>query len=96
MERIALSARKCWFRSGDAAFRPYRLAPELNSFTGRPRILIVSARDPNGRPLAVIEGHGDPATIDGYGPLLQQSVGDRIKGDVERWTGGSSDCAATG
>ena len=95
MERIALSARNCWFRSGDEAFRPYRLAPELNSFSGRPRILIVSARDPNGRPLAVIEGHGDPATIDAYGPLLQQSVGNRIKVDVERWTGGSTACAAT-
>jgi len=95
MERIALSARNCWFRSGDSEFRPYKLAPELNSFSGRPRILIVSARDPQGRPLAVVEGHGDPATVDVYGPLLDQSLGSRIKADVERWTGGSTDCKST-
>jgi hypothetical protein len=95
MERIAISARNCWFKSGDSEFRPYRLAPELNSFSGRPRVLIVSARAPEGRPLAVIEGHGDPATVEVYGPLLEQSIGGRIKTDVERWTGGSTDCKGT-
>ena len=93
MEQVALAARECWFRSDDKDFRPYRMSPELNSFSGRPRILVVSKRDPNGRPLAVIEAHGDPATVDAYGPLLEQPVGNRIKSDIQRWTGDSSSCA---
>lgn len=31
MERVALGANACWFKSGDPAFKAYRLAPELNS-----------------------------------------------------------------
>ena len=93
MEQVALAARECWFRSNDADFRPYRMAPELNSFSGRPRILVVPKRDPNGKPLAVIEAHGDPATVDAYGPLMDQSIGARINTDLKRWTGDSSSCA---
>ena len=36
MERVALGASRCWFKSKDPAFSAYRLAPELNSFTGTP------------------------------------------------------------
>ncbi len=43
MERVALGANGCWFKAKDPAFADYRLAPELNSFSGRPRILIVPA-----------------------------------------------------
>ena len=93
MEQVALAARECWFRSNDADFRPYRMAPELNSFSGRPRILVVPKPDPNGRPLAVIEAHGDPATVDAYGPLMEQPIGERINKDLKRWTGDSSSCA---
>ena len=28
MERVALGANSCWFKSGDPAFKAYRLAPE--------------------------------------------------------------------
>ena len=31
MERIALSANACWFKSKDPAFAAYKLAPDLNS-----------------------------------------------------------------
>ncbi|WP_419914988.1 hypothetical protein [Hoeflea sp.] len=94
MERIALAARNCWFKSGNRQFRGYRLAPELNSFSGRPRILIVPADRPEDRPLAVVEGQGSPATISAYGPLMSASVGNRIATDVRRWSGGASTCSS--
>ena len=93
MERIALAARNCWFKSGDRTFSAYRLAPELNSYSGRPRILIVPRNRPEDRPLAVVEGQGDPATISAYGPLLSDPSGNRMADDIRRWTGGSSACA---
>ncbi|MGO7206028.1 hypothetical protein ACCT30_33540, partial [Rhizobium ruizarguesonis] len=46
MERVALGANACWFKSGDPAFAAYKLAPELNSFSGRPRILLVHKGSP--------------------------------------------------
>lgn len=95
MERIARAASRCWFKSGDKRFRAYRLAPELNSFSGRPRILLVPASRPEDRPLAVIEATGDPATIEAYGPLMSASVGNRMAADIRNWAGGSTACGAT-
>lgn len=95
MERIARAASRCWFKSGDKRFRAYRLAPELNSFSGRPRILLVPASRPEDRPLAVIEAKGDPATIEAYGPLMSAPVGNRIAADIKNWAGGSTTCGAT-
>ena len=92
MERIALAANKCWFKGGQRAFRAYRLAPELSSFSGRPRILIVPGGRPQDRPLAVIEAEGEPATVSAYGPLMSQSAGNRIAADTRRWAGGGSSC----
>ncbi|MEX3009414.1 hypothetical protein [Hoeflea sp. TYP-13] len=93
MERIALAASKCWFKSGERSFRAYRLAPELNSFSGRPRILIVPRNRPEDRPLAVVEGEGNPATVNAYGPLLFEATGSRMTADIKRWTSGSTACA---
>lgn len=59
MERIALGANACWFKSGDAAFKAYRLAPELNSFSGRPRILLVPRNSPESRPMLVVQAEGN-------------------------------------
>ncbi|MCR9134986.1 MAG: hypothetical protein NXI27_03275 [Alphaproteobacteria bacterium] len=94
MERIARAASRCWFKSGDKRFRPYRLAPELNSFSGRPRILLVPASRPEDRPLAVIEAQGDPATVQAYGPLMSAPVGNRMATDIKSWAGGSTSCGA--
>lgn len=94
MERIAVAASNCWFKSRDRGFRGYRLAPELNSFSGRPRILIVPASRPQDRPLAVVEGQGSPATISAYGPLMSDPVGSRIAADVRRWSGGNNACTS--
>ncbi|MCA1442406.1 hypothetical protein I6F07_19735 [Ensifer sp. IC4062] len=93
MERVALGANGCWFKSGDPAFKPYRLAPELNSFSGRPRILIVPRKSPEARPLAVVQAEGHPARLQAFGPLLSEPVGTRITTDVRRWAAGGKGCS---
>ncbi|WP_046120906.1 hypothetical protein [Ensifer aridi] len=93
MERVALGANACWFKSGDAAFKAYRLAPELNSFSGRPRILLVPRKSPEARPLAVIQAEGHPARLQAFGPLLSEPVGTRIATDVRRWAAGGQGCS---
>ncbi|AXV15424.1 hypothetical protein CYG48_06765 [Neorhizobium sp. SOG26] len=92
MERVALAANACWFKSGDATFKPYRLAPELNSFSGRPRILAVPRNSPESRPMLVVQAEGTPARLDAFGPLMSGPDGERIKRDVMRWAGGDSAC----
>ncbi len=92
MERVALGANRCWFKSGDAAFKAYRLAPELNSFSGRPRILIVHRNSPESRPLAVVQAEGHPAQMQAFGPMLDEQVGTRMKADIRRWASGNPGC----
>lgn len=93
MEQVAIAAHSCWFASRDPAFAPYRLANELNSFSGRPRILLVPARSPESRPLLVVQAEGEPARLETFGPLMQEALGARISTDVKRWTTGSRACA---
>lgn len=93
MERVALGANGCWFKSGDPAFKAYRLAPELNSFSGRPRILIVPGKSPEARPLAVIQAEGHPARLQAFGPLFSEPVGARMSADVRRWAAGDEGCS---
>ena len=92
MERVALGANGCWFKSGDPAFKAYRLAPELNSFSGRPRILVVHRNSPESRPLLVVQAEGSPARLDAFGPLMAEPVGARIGADVKRWAAGGKGC----
>lgn len=70
MERIMLNANTCWFKSSDPAFASYQLAPELNSFTGRPRILVVDKKHPTGRPSLVVQAEGNPAQLQAFGPMM--------------------------
>lgn len=93
MERVALGANACWFKSGDTAFKPYRLAPELNSFSGRPRILIVKRNSPESRPLAVVQAEGHPAQLQAFGPLFNEPVGVRMATDVKRFAAGGTGCS---
>jgi len=95
MERIMKSATACWYGSGDAAFRPYRLAPELDAFAGPPRLLLVPAGNPQARPLAVIQAEGSPARVEAYGPLMGKPVGARISADVKRWAAGGTNCGTS-
>ncbi|MGE6743152.1 hypothetical protein ACQKGC_23050 [Allorhizobium pseudoryzae] len=92
MERVALAANACWFKSGDPAFSAYRLAPELNSFSGRPRILAVPKGSPESRPLLVVQAEGNPARIDAFGPMMDGAAGNRIRQDVIRFANGDKRC----
>jgi hypothetical protein len=93
MERVAVAANSCWFKSGDAAFAAYKLAPELNSFSGRPRILVVHEGNPESRPLLVVQAEGNPSKLDAFGPMMQSPLGTRIAHDVTRWASGSKSCS---
>jgi hypothetical protein len=93
MERVALGANRCWFKSKDPAFAAYRLAPELKSFTGTPRILVVKKNAPESLPLLVVQAQGSPVKLSAFGPLMQDaSVNARVDKDVTRWARGGKDC----
>jgi hypothetical protein len=93
MERVAVAANTCWFKSGDATFAAYRLAPELNSFSGRPRILVVHKGSPESRPLLVVQAEGSPSKLDAFGPMMDSPARARIAQDVTRWAGGNKSCS---
>jgi hypothetical protein len=92
MERVAVAANGCWFKSSDPAFARYVMAPELNSFTGRPRILVVERSQPTGRPLLVVQAEGNPAKLVAFGPMMSGAGGVRISADVNRWATGGKSC----
>ncbi|EAU40735.1 hypothetical protein FP2506_03374 [Fulvimarina pelagi HTCC2506] len=94
MERLTLNADRCWFKSGDPAFEPYGLSPELASFSGKPRFLLTPAGEPEARPLLVAEGQAGSGDVAVYGPLLTEEIGQRAQADIERWRSGSDDCVA--
>ncbi len=96
---IAKVAQKCWFKSGDKAFKAYRMANEVSSFSGQPRFLLVPRKNPGGLPLLVVQAEqkGDTASgrftnINAFGPLLQTKQGNRILADVNRWSRGNTQC----
>ncbi len=92
--RIAERVGACWFADGNDAFSRFAYAPELNSHSNRPRILIVPKDDPAGLPQLVIEvSQGKRVTVVKlFGPLLATARGTAIQRDVERWADGGMDC----
>jgi hypothetical protein len=92
MEPIAIAAHRCWFASGDAAFRDYSFANELDSHSGRPRFLLVPRSNYGGRPLLVVQAEGPQGNVTVFGPMLEQPVGARVQADIARWRAGSTDC----
>jgi len=82
MERVVQDVSRCWFQAKIVDFKPYRLAPELNSFSGRPRLLLVPHDKPTARPHLVIEASGNPAQLNIYGSLLASKTGKRILNDL--------------
>ena len=92
MEKVAVAANRCWYRSGDAAFKTYQLSPELSSFSGRPRILLVRKGSRDDRPVLVVQAEGKPPRLDAFGPLLNEDIAPRILQDVVRWANGRNDC----
>lgn len=92
MERVAVGANRCWFKSGDSAFQAYEMAPELNSFSGKPRFLLVRKGHSDIRPVLVVQAEGRPAKLSAFGPLMNEPIRARISADVTRWASGSSGC----
>ncbi|MFN7011110.1 MAG: hypothetical protein ACK4PN_13855 [Allorhizobium sp.] len=92
MERVAVGANNCWIKSGDPAFKAYAMAPELNSFSGKPRILLVRKGSRDIRPLLVVQAEGRPARLDAFGPMMSEPVAGRIAADVRRWSSGDKGC----
>jgi hypothetical protein len=95
METVAIAAHKCWFAAKDPAFKPYRMANELNNFGGTPRFLLVPAKDYGARPLLVVQATGSSSRVEVFGPLMDQALGTRINSDVSRWAAGDSGCGAS-
>ncbi|MEO3387466.1 hypothetical protein [Mesorhizobium sp. CAU 1741] len=95
MEQVATAAHRCWFASKDATFSDYSFANELNSFSGRPRFLLVPRGDYGGRPLLVVQAEGAAGTVTSFGPLMDGPSAARISADIRRWSAGGTDCAGT-
>jgi hypothetical protein len=94
MEQVAIAAHKCWFASKDPAFRSYRFANELSSYSGNPRFLLVPAKNYGGLPLLVVQARGGSSRVETFGPLLGEPVGARINGDIARWSSGDASCGS--
>jgi hypothetical protein len=92
MEKVAVSANRCWFKSGDPAFKAYGFAPELTSFSDRPRILLTRKGSADIRPLLVVQAEGRPARLSAFGPLMNEPISGRISKDVQRWSVGQAGC----
>jgi hypothetical protein len=92
MERVAVSAQKCWFAASDPAFKGLAMSPELTSHSGNPRILAVPRGNVAGLPKLVVEARGNPARVSAYGPLMAGPDAARISADVNRWSTGSAGC----
>jgi hypothetical protein len=92
--RIAENVGACWFGGARPAFADYSYAPELNSYSNRPRVLIVPKAEPHGLPKLVIEASAAKrgSSIKLFGPLMASSEAPAISRDVERWASGASGC----
>ena len=96
MEQVAIAAHRCWFATNDPAFRGYSFANELNSFSGRPRFLLVPKGNFGGRPLLVVQAQGPAGKVSAFGPLMDGPEGKRISADIDRWAAGNQECAPIG
>jgi hypothetical protein len=92
MEQVAIAAHKCWFASKEPAFKSYRMANELNSYSGKPRFLLVPAKNYEAKPLLVVQAEGASRRVEVFGPLMSDSLGPRISADIGRWSSGDSAC----
>ena len=93
MEQVAIAAHRCWFAGNDPAFRAYSFANELNSFSGRPRFLLVPKGNFGGRPLLVVQAEGPAGRVSAFGPMMGEPAGARVSADIARWSRGETACA---
>jgi hypothetical protein len=94
MVRVAKQVQACWFKRKDPALVKYRMAAEINSFSGKPRILIVPRNKPTALPKLVAQAQkiGGQNRFESFGPLLQTSNGPRLNAALNRWASGSKTC----
>ncbi len=94
MLRVAKQVQTCWFKKSDPALKPYKMATELDSFSGKPRILIVPRSNPRGLPklVAQAESRGGRTNFTTFGPLLTSAQGPRLNGALNAWAQGSKTC----
>ncbi len=94
MASVATQVQACWFRSKDKRFRNYTLSPELNSYAGRPRILLVPRGKQSALPVLVAQAErvNGQTVFSSYGPLVGENGGDAVQSDLNRWAGGERTC----
>ncbi|MFD0918088.1 hypothetical protein ACFQ14_16920 [Pseudahrensia aquimaris] len=95
MTRVAKAMRNCWFTKKDPALRGFSMSPELNSLSGKPRILIVPRNNPGGLPKMVVQAEriGGRTQLTSFGPLVQSNDGPRLVAAVNNWGRGRTACA---
>ncbi len=94
MVHVAKRAQACWFAADDPAFRKFKLATEVNSFSGKPRILIVPRNKPTGLPQLVAQAEriGGRNNFTTFGPLLANADGTRFNNQLRDWARGGTKC----
>jgi hypothetical protein len=91
---IADNIGTCWFSGKRSSFADYSYAPELTSYSNRPRVLIVPKNEPHGLPQLVVEASAAKrgTSVKLFGPMLASGEAAAIHADVARWAGGASGC----
>ena len=94
MVRVAKQVQACWFKKPDPALKGFRMASEVDSYAGKPRILIVPKNNPEGLPklVAQAEKAGGRTQFSSFGPLLASNSGSRLQASLNRWAAGSTNC----
>lgn len=94
MLRVAKQVQACWFKRKDPALKPYKMASELDSYSGKPRILIVPRRNPEGLPKLVAQAErlGGRNQFTTFGPLLEGKDGPRLSASLNAWARGKTSC----
>ena len=94
MTSVAKQVQQCWFKKKDPAFRAYKMASELDSYSGKPRILIVPKSNPAGLPKLVAQAERIKGTVQftSFGPLLASAEGSRLNNQLLRWSQGTKTC----
>ena len=94
MTRITRQAQICWFANKNPIFADYKMAPELNSHAGKPRLLIVPQDNPGGLPKLVVqaENKSGQVSLSSFGPLLGTSHGPAINKNIEDWAVRGTKC----
>ncbi len=94
MVGVAKQVQSCWFAKKDPALKGYTMAPEVNSYSGKPRILIVPRNNPAGLPKLVAQAErlNGRTSFTTFGPLLATADGPRLEASLRAWAQGSRSC----